>query len=476
MDLTPINTSEVRPVIHASVQTNVQQCPRGIGMARESVSSFADCGPCNPVLNFFGMIGASIKTAFTSVIDFFSSCFESGSKSQPSSPFTEPDQHTQLFSPISQTTTLSQPPSRTPSAESPPTTAPPPIRIVAETNTVGEIPAELYRDLSVNAALINDSPHPLDPLLIQRMAVEANPPILIDELLTHITRVYAGVNPFATLFTDRGRPINRVTVIRFIRDLYVQFVRDRTDGAEGTPYERSVAAEIDLFLKGIIFELRNPGIPIEKKREAIRSLFSASEECPPRKHSEALRVYRVLSNQIETLEEILKQYIQMTKEDLFLNYYSLSDQSAHTLNYIRREVGAQLGLDINPINLQDTYIDIADARSPEHPYRIDTTAAQFVDVFNRIYVPSNILTNMRTVLNERIATDADFARMVSQFIHDEIRRHQAAGDVNQADLDMLPLPYQSDSTYHLTAAGVKFLLVHFGILNTTARNGHLIRQ
>ncbi|MBS0649694.1 MAG: hypothetical protein JSR93_00885, partial [Verrucomicrobia bacterium] len=351
-----------------------------------------------------------------------------------------------------------------------------------------DIPAEVYQGLTVNPAKIAETPARLDPALIQHIANTATPPIQIGELLTQFDRIcdLVGVGVDDVLYQDQGTEITRANARRSLETNYLQMVRD--NAASGTQYYRNIAADIDIALKGIIFGLRVPadGSPetpdiIAKKRMAIENLCSASEHCVPRRHTEAFKVYRVLSNQMETLDEIIKQYIQETKEDLFINYYSLSTQSGHTLNFIRRAVGNEFGLDTSQTNLQDPYIEMGgnNARSPENRFQAHTQPDQFRNVFQRIYTPANILFNMKNFLNGRIASDAGFARDISQFIDNEIGAHETAGRLTAADTADMPMPYQNDysdaNPFHLTDAGIKFLMVHFQHLNSATPNGHLVR-
>ncbi len=466
MNITGLNSSPSSPASNQNHLTSTQTAPspHGVGDVRETVSSFADCGPCNPVWELLESIGASIKSAFASISEFFFELFEDDFDSSKISDFDSLELDDSDSPEIEDST---HPPE------------PPPVRHGAAMAIGAEIPSVVYEGLAVNPAKLADVPRPLNPETIRRIADNAVPPIEVDEILTQFDAISAGMRQNAILYIDQGSNITVRDARDSLRRSYVNFVHTQRDGGYYL-YHRLAAADIDLFLKGIIFELRKPEIPIEKKRLAIENLASSAEHCVPRRHTESRKVYQKLSNQEETIEETIKQYIQVAKEDLFINFYSLTTETAATLNYIRREVGEQFGLDTNPVNLQDEYIGINDARSPENPHQAHRDAAQFIDVFNRIYTPSNILLHMKTFLNERFTTDADFLRRVSQFIDAEINRHRVAGVLTQAEVDMLPSPYQNEHThpdepFHLTDAGVRLLLVHFDILNAAVPNGHLVR-
>jgi len=438
-----------------SALTQRTPAPQGVGSVRETVSASADACPCTflqPVLDFFSSIFQGIADFFKPIFDFFSGKTSTSTGTGTGSAV----QHSGAGAAIVFSS---------------------------------DIPAEVYQGLTVNAAKIAETPARLDPAVIQHIANNATPPIQIGELLTQFDRIcdLVGVGVDDVLYQDQGTEITRANARRSLETNYLQMVRE--NAASGTQYYRNIAADIDIALKGIIFGLRAPddGSPeapdiIAKKRMAIENLCSASEHCVPRRHTEAFKVYRVLSNQMETLDEIIKQYIQETKEDLFINYYSLSTQSGHTLNFIRRAVGNEFGLDTSPTNLQDPYIEMGgnNARSPENRFQAHTQPEQFRNVFQRIYTPANILFNMKNFLNGRIASDAGFARDISQFIDNEIATHETAGRLTPADTADMPMPYQNDyshpdAPFHLTDVGVKFLMVHFQHLNSATPNGHLVR-
>lgn len=453
----PIQASQVQVPNNASAERTT--APQGMGSVRESVSASADncsCGFFQPVLDFFSSIIQGIGHFFVSIFEFFCGKADAGTTTD--------------------TTTA-------PNVEHSGGGAP----VVFSS----DIPVEVSQGLSVNQTKLTETPQRLDPALIQHIANNANPPIQIGELLVQFDRIcdLVGVGVNDILYQDQGTQITRADARRSLERNYLDLVNAQRNS--GTPYYRNVAADIDTALKGVIFALRAPANAAEetpdiiaKKRTAIENLCSASEHCVPRRHTEAFKVYRVLNNQAETLEEIVKQYIQETKEDLFINFYSLSTQSGHTLNYIRRAVGAEFGLDTSPINLQDPYIEMggANARSPENRFDAHRQPEQFRNVFHRIYTPANILFNMKNFLNGRIASDAAFATEITQFIDAEIQAHQNAGRLVEADTEDMPMPYQYDAfgadahrAMQLTDAGIKFLMVHFGHLNTDTPNGHLVR-
>lgn len=332
--------------------------------------------------------------------------------------------------------------------------------------------------LFINRNNLKKAPQYGNPEIINYIANETKPLIETYQIIIHFNQVFAAKNNWDYLFTDQDRHYTVGDARNQIQREYLNYIQDNKHGT--SVYASLVAGSLEIYLKGIIFALRNTEMPREEKAAVLIDLASAASHCPPRRHEEALKIYRKLSNQMETLEEIILQYIQQAKEDLFLNYYSLSREPVQTLNFIRSVVGKDLGLDTNPVNVQDVHILIHDARSPDNPHFNHNTAKAFKMVFNRIYTPNTIMELMKNALNARINRDNSFTTNVTAFIAQEIiQKAVKAGILTQREQDLLPAPYQNDynqpNPYHLTDAGVKLLLVHFGILNTNVPNDHLYR-
>jgi hypothetical protein len=345
-----------------------------------------------------------------------------------------------------------------------------------------EMPPSILNSLGIDRRSLAWIPAPFDPTIIAHIAANTQPVIEATQIIEHFDEHFSHLGEWAVLYNDEGL---RVTVAQARRDIQNQYLDGIKAGRRaGAGYHKEVAENIELFLKGIIFELRKEDVSLEKKQTALKELASAARHCPPRRHEQALKIYRTLSNQMETLEAIVFQLNQAIKEDLFYDYYSLTREPVMTLNYIRSQVGTELGLDCHPVNLNDPYISLNDARSPQNRTFKHTTPAEFRRIFNEIYTPANVLSIMKQRLNERIAQNNDFAAMISAFIDQEITAHQRNGALTQAAVDKLPAPYQFDlfnedgtknpNAYHLTNEGVRFLLVHFGILSSSVPNGHLV--
>ncbi len=234
------------------------------------------------------------------------------------------------------------------------------------------------------------------------------------------------------------------------------------------------------LLKGIIFELQrvqNERLPADFaniQRTTFVELIRASQHCPPRRYTEVDKIWKRLSSQITTMEEQILEHVQTAKEELFMNYYSLSLEPVQTLNYIRRKVGEELGLNRHLINIQDPYIDLGgrNALSPQNRDDSHHTAEEFMGTFHQIYTPSNLVTSILISVNQGLSQNASFACELSQFIAQAITQYENNGQLSLNAMTQLPQPYQTES-YQLTETGAIFLLTYFGHLVPNTPNGHL---
>lgn len=335
----------------------------------------------------------------------------------------------------------------------------------------------LVQNLRVNPFMLNVAPEIFDLSLVSNVVRGVIPPIESSELLdTHFRAVFADLQPDAILYQDQGDAISVDGARNAIQEKLIDFDDARWYKPE---YAQILKGEFDILLKCIVFELRNEQVPPEKKRKALIDLASAAEHCAPRRSNALIKVYRELANQMETVLNVILEYNQMAKENMFDDYYSLSNEPIQTLNYIRRELD-DVGLDRRPINFMDPYIDrYNDARSVGNPDVKHTTKAQFRAVFDKIYTPARLIYHVRKLINKRIAGNNDFCLNISAFLHAQMGEHFANGDITEREVNLLPKPYQNDVDepypYHFTDAGIKFLLVHFRILNSEVPNDHLVR-
>ena len=446
------NAQAVNPqVLQASVQRS--PVPRGIGAVGETIARTATnslrCSCFQRIINFFSGVRQSIVDALRSIYLFFMGG------------------------------------SRTGAGASDGVHGDGPAMVIG-----ADVPPVVYQGLTVDRSKLAEAPVPFDPGVIQYTAQNIQPPVQNEEILTQFDEICraSGVAEDAILYQDQGRPITRAGARQSLQDHYVNFVRynlieevERMVSSDSyREYDRLAATDINVILKGIIIELRNTAVPLDKKRLAIENLCSSARHCPPRRHTESMHIYRTLSNQPEGVQQIVQQYIQLIKETLFVNHYSVSNEPVMTLNYIRKTVGQQLGLDMNPVNLQDIYMSMHDARSPQNRDRPHTTEREFVGVFHQIYTPQNILFHMKNFINGRCVGDPEWSNGdLGAFIYMELQELEKKGILTAEEVDnsvnnQVYLEIKDGKTT-ITDAGVKFLLVHFGILSSEVPNGHIVR-
>ncbi|MEI8301024.1 MAG: hypothetical protein WCG10_05380 [Chlamydiota bacterium] len=342
----------------------------------------------------------------------------------------------------------------------------------------------IQTSLGISEQSLNRQPKNVDIGELIYLANQVDPPIQIQEVLHRFDEVFIGRSPFEILHIDAmGAQIRDITVqmaSQRIQSGYIGFITQYKNDRQN--YNGKVAEAMEGLLKGIIFELRKPELSIEMKKEALISLSKAADHCAPRRYEEILKVYKTLSSQMETVDQIVLEVNRQIKEDLFVNYYSLSREPVMTLNYIRKTVGAQIGLDINLLNLSDIHIQLNDARSPDNKVHLHKQPAEFLNVFKKIYTPNRLIELMTNYLNNK---DREIQNQISQFIsnevEEEIERHLKAGRFTKDQADTLSANIQTtfmDLVHNpdqlMTPMGVKYLLLHFGIL-TDSKPAHIGR-
>lgn len=342
----------------------------------------------------------------------------------------------------------------------------------------------VVKTLRINEANLSLAPKPVSLEKYQEILQNAAPEVECSELLQQFDEIFAEVDDSPSFCEDQGLILTKEETRNRIES-FIRFAEHGRTGNRG--YD--VAPHVKMFLQLVVLELRKPH-ELDRKREALRELARAAGHCDPRKYEEVKKAYLKLSTQQTEvdngaeLKQVLLTCVQMAKEDLFTNYYSLSREPAMLLHKIQKLVGAQLGLDCDPINLADPHMHMGYGISPETPEVRHMFSHEFLEIFYRIYTPRNLIPIVRQYLNGRIAgsNEGAFTTQLSLYISQEIKKYRDQGRLTDAEVDALPDPYQYDmdcddksKRYHLTDLGVKFLLVHFGILTDTVRDGHLAR-
>ena len=121
-------------------------------------------------------------------------------------------------------------------------------------------------------------------------------------------------------------------------------------------YDQTYYTTLKKVLQNIIVELRNPEIPEEKKKRALRALADGAGRCRPRIVAECMRQYRMLRSTGPEVRNLLLEYVQDLKEEILLTYFQ--DSQFHVLNYMRTRVGEYYGLDMSQLTMEDPYLGV----------------------------------------------------------------------------------------------------------------------
>lgn len=349
----------------------------------------------------------------------------------------------------------------------------------------------VYTSVAINRSRIKDAPRPIDFQALKILVERATPPVAKKELLEHFDHLFSDIRDEEMVLNDEGIDRSKEDCKDQLKLAIINF----NDSPNYQAYVALVGDNFNLLVKAISFYLRPSADPsleedpstLSKKKEALKTIISASFHCPPRRYAACDKTYLLLSDQIEDLDQILLQMVQTLKEDMFTNYYNASKEPVQTLNLIRREAGADLGLNRDPIHINDPHIDRADFSRREvminftgTPYI--TTVEDFKwyssDVKERLkkdffsfFTPENFMNGMKISLNTRIAQDNSFATELSLYINNLVNKLVEEGKLSPNDLETLPMPYQYDpfehkeKGYQLTDLGLRLLLLDFRFLN-----------
>lgn len=234
-------------------------------------------------------------------------------------------------------------------------------------------------------------------------------------------------------------------------------------------HDKQVRDMMYAYIKAIILELRKNTIPNEKKLAILEDFVRYRDKsvwCLGGRFELVQNTYKDLYNQNDSVEEALLRHIQHIKEKLFSSYYSLDTQTMHTLNYIRKLMGTELGLDNRPENINDPNISVNDARSPDNSLLKHVSADQFRKTFYTIFTPKNLIDNLKPAMNQWMKSDAKNYNLIGDFIQNDLKKQVENGTISEEKSDSLcELYLDPENEYLLTDEGTKFLLLHFKFLN-----------
>ncbi|MCL6756071.1 MAG: DUF4116 domain-containing protein, partial [Candidatus Rhabdochlamydia oedothoracis] len=112
--------------------------------------------------------------------------------------------------------------------------------------------------------------------------------------------------------------------------------------------------QLSLLLKNIIYQWKT-GKGLEKKDQNLRALADAASKCTPTWLEVATRIYSELDGS-GTPEAELLTLVQKYKEETILQFTQVNARHWHSLNYIRKRYGTDLGLNTT-LARHDMYTD-----------------------------------------------------------------------------------------------------------------------
>lgn len=349
-----------------------------------------------------------------------------------------------------------------------------------------EIPPAIHQSVEINRANIHEVPD-RDVYLatLEAIAADRQNPIDVKDILSLFDQAFAPF-PNETILTKvdntdqfdgpnptppTPREITKTRARERLQRGYLNYFENKKNDL--------CAQSVALHLKGIIFELRKPELPIEKKQEYLRDLIQAAGHCEPRLYDTAGTIYRRASNQIDTMKTTVLRFFQQVKEDCLLQVLYRSPEPLQALNQIRKTAGPVLGLKTDRVYVEDVYLENEENRKVIGPNGIELhTAEEFQNLFEKACTPQMVLKLMMHEINLRLDFDASFNKELSAFIENEIKKYVFTTELSQAADAALPRPYQQDvgdpHIGHLTPEGIRFLLVELDHVTPKVLNGHLV--
>ncbi len=275
------------------------------------------------------------------------------------------------------------------------------------------------------------NPNPTSPLLINPAWLNRTPRVISIESMEQDLRAadaaVSGLNELLTFAAHNQRNL-------------LQFIRFANSG--NSEYFITLRS----YFKGIIFEMRKETTTDEMKSEALQSLSQGFFGCPAIRFQSVEKVYNKLSGRLPTAEDAILEAFQRYKENVFIQHYRITDNSPF-LNHIRREVGAELGLNTTQIQ-NDPNID----NGPRG------TREEYLAVFNAAVSIHTLVQGMRTQLNAMMH-DPDKSEALAEFLSQQIALDNHR-QLHRWDLRQNYLRWG----YEFSDEGTRFMIQRAGIL------------
>lgn len=324
----------------------------------------------------------------------------------------------------------------------------------------------LPQEVGIHWGAVSKTPSPIDYRKLRKELNAANPRVLPGDLTrVAFPKYFKCFRLGDTICCDdpiqhnryesTKQPITKQAAIRRLNDYLINFLSE-------DPREGEIFAQIRLLLKGVVLALRRDHFDGPYIRRTLRDLVRGAGHCIPRRLEEVERCYKRVMALPQTLEQVVLEEIQGTKEEMFTDWFP-SLHAVQMLNSIRRTVGIEFGLNTDPVHLEDPHLEMI----------AEISHSDLSTAFREFYTPANLILRMRPRLNDRISSI--YVRNAAfDYLRNRINEAVAERILTIGDLEAFPKPYFDDEV-RLTDAGVRFFLTDFGFLVPREANNHFIR-
>lgn len=208
--------------------------------------------------------------------------------------------------------------------------------------------------------------------------------IRVEDLMDCFDTVF-GTSRTATNFSDLDT--FRRDRLRISIENYVNFIVARdlsySDGNTTEAYYNQLA----LFMKNLIVLMKDQNISNDRKRLSFTELEDASRRCVPRRLEEPLKQYRFLTNQEDNIDNRVREWLQMFKEDIITRYFQDSGHF-HALNHARQVV-------------RGWGLEQPDARADhdQYSFAFGYSRGQYYRRLEQNYLPPQVISAIKTKID-----------------------------------------------------------------------------
>ncbi len=323
-----------------------------------------------------------------------------------------------------------------------------------------EVPREsLYRCIPLIGGAGISVPFPSPPIevpdeiadiagnysLNQQRKADRPDPFNFEELMQDVQDV--DMNTFIICFDEVYRDVEhfngsattelKETLLRYID--FVEAKRPNVPGTSAQYYE-----DLEKVLKNLIVELQKPSLSVEEKQFIFSEIAEAATQCTPRIYEETLGQFRRALKRPETLDNLVRRWVQEYKEELLLDNFQAGAE-LHILSHARHLVGDDWGLNNNMTLAKN---------DPSIIFFLDLLKEDYETVLTESCTPGHYIL----AIFEKIIVDNAYMT-----INEHLQREHDQGRLTDEDFQEM---YNDKGK--LTYNGVAILLENLGFLFVSA--------